>query len=159
MNKEDKKEFLEDFKKVDGPKKLDMWYYALEQEVLWEQILSEMAEIAREQGVDKELDKMAEEEMKKAVKEAEGELRERYGVHCVHCRFIGSNAGTAHGNVYVFMKTNDEVKQLGEKREEIKETIEMRMKKKEVYWNAKPYSVYSLTTVKYFFDCDENGVK
>jgi len=64
MNEEDKKEFLNDFRKANGEKKLDMWYYALEQEVLWEQILSEMSVIAKEQGVDKELDKKAEEEMK-----------------------------------------------------------------------------------------------
>lgn len=65
MNEEDKKAFLEDFKKADGPAKLDMWYYALEQEVIWDKILEEMTEIARKQGVDKELDKMAEEEMNK----------------------------------------------------------------------------------------------
>lgn len=67
MNEEDKKEFLNDFRKVDGSKKLDMWYYALEQEVLWEQILAEMSEIAKEQGIEKELDKMAVEEMKKVT--------------------------------------------------------------------------------------------
>jgi hypothetical protein len=67
MNEEDKKEFLKDFTKVDGSKKLDMWYYALEQEVLWEQILAEMSEIAKEQGIEKELDKMAGEEMKKVT--------------------------------------------------------------------------------------------
>ena len=63
MNEEDKKEFLEEFRKADGPKKLDMWYYALEQEVSWEQILSEMSEIAKEQKMDKKLDKMMQEEM------------------------------------------------------------------------------------------------
>ena len=41
-----------------------MWYYALEQEVLWEQILSEMSEIAKGQKMDKKLDKMMQEEMK-----------------------------------------------------------------------------------------------
>jgi len=66
MNEEDKKTFLEDFKKADGPTKLDMWYYALEQEVMWDQMLTEMSQIAKELGVDKKLDKMAEEEMKKA---------------------------------------------------------------------------------------------
>jgi hypothetical protein len=65
MNEKDKKEFLDDFKKANGETKLDMWYYALEQEVLWEQVLAEMSLIAKEQGMDKELDKMAEEEMKK----------------------------------------------------------------------------------------------
>lgn len=63
MNEEDKKEFLEEFAKADGAKKLDMWYYALEQEVLWEQILSEMSEIAKGQKMDKKLDKMMQEEM------------------------------------------------------------------------------------------------
>ena len=63
MNEEDKKEFLEEFGKADGPKKLDMWYYALEQEVLWDQMLSEMSEIAKEQKMDKKLDKMMQEEM------------------------------------------------------------------------------------------------
>jgi len=65
MNEKDKKDFLNDFKKADGETKLDMWYYALEQEVLWEQMLAEMSLIAKEQGIDKELDKMAEKEMKK----------------------------------------------------------------------------------------------
>lgn len=69
MNEEDKKEFLNDFKKANGETKLDMWYYALDQEVLWEQILAEMSTIAREQGMDKELDKMSEEEMKKVKQE------------------------------------------------------------------------------------------
>lgn len=66
MNEEDKKAFLEDFKKADGSTKLDMWYYALEQEVMWDQMLTEMSQIAKELGVDKKLDKMAEDEMKKS---------------------------------------------------------------------------------------------
>ena len=49
MNDEDKKAFLEDFKKVDVSKKLDMWYYALEQEDLWEEIIAEMSTIAQMQ--------------------------------------------------------------------------------------------------------------
>ncbi len=69
MNEKDKKEFLGDFKKADGETKLDMWYYALEQEVLWEQMLAEMSLIAREQGMDKELDKRVDEEMKKIKSE------------------------------------------------------------------------------------------
>jgi len=69
MNEKDKKEFLGDFKKAGGETKLDMWYYALEQEVLWEQMLAEMSLIAREQGMDKELDKMVEKEMKKIKSE------------------------------------------------------------------------------------------
>ena len=63
MNEEDKKGFLGEFGKADGAKKLDMWYYALEQEVLWDQMLSEMSEIAKEQKMDKKLDKMMQEEM------------------------------------------------------------------------------------------------
>jgi hypothetical protein len=65
MNDEDKNEFLKEFKKLDGSKKLDMWDYALEQQVLWEQILTELSTIARDQSVDKKLEKMAEEEMAK----------------------------------------------------------------------------------------------
>lgn len=49
MNEEDKKAFLEDFKKAEVSKKLDMWYHALEQEVLWDEILAEMSEIAHVQ--------------------------------------------------------------------------------------------------------------
>jgi hypothetical protein len=47
MNEEDKKAFLEDFRKADVSKKLDMWYFALEQEMLWEEILAEMSDIAQ----------------------------------------------------------------------------------------------------------------
>ena len=65
MNDEDKKQFLDEFREIDGSKKLDMWDYALEQQVLWEQILTELSTIARDQGVDKKLEKMAEEEMAK----------------------------------------------------------------------------------------------
>ena len=64
MNEDDKKEFLEDFRKANGEKKLDMWYYALEQEVIWESILADMSEIAKEQKVDKKLDSMMKEELK-----------------------------------------------------------------------------------------------
>jgi hypothetical protein len=65
MNAEDKKNFLDDFKKANGEQKLDMWYYALEQEVLWEDILAKMSEIAKEQKVDKKLDDMMKEDIKK----------------------------------------------------------------------------------------------
>jgi len=65
MNEEDKKEFLEDFRKANGDAKLDMWYYALEQEVLWESILADMSEIAKEQKIDKKLDDMMKEDIKK----------------------------------------------------------------------------------------------
>jgi len=65
MNEKDKKEFLEDFRKANGETKLDMWYYALDQEVLWESILAEMSNIAKEQQVDKKLDDMMKEDLKK----------------------------------------------------------------------------------------------
>jgi hypothetical protein len=64
MNEEDKKEFMEEFKKGDGPKRLDMWDYALAQQVVWENIISELQHISRAQGVDKELEKMMEEDLK-----------------------------------------------------------------------------------------------
>ena len=64
MNEKDKKDYLEEFKKADGPKRLDMWDYALEQQVLWENIITELQKISREQGVDKKLEKMIEEDMK-----------------------------------------------------------------------------------------------
>ena len=66
MDEEGKKEMLEEFKKVDGGKRLDMWDYACSQQVFWENIIIDMQNIAREQGVDKKLDKMMEEELKKA---------------------------------------------------------------------------------------------
>jgi len=64
MNEEDKKQFVDDFKKGDGSKRLDLWDYALSQQVLWENIITEIQKIAKEQGVDKELEKMMDEEMK-----------------------------------------------------------------------------------------------
>jgi len=67
MDEKDKKEFLDDFKKADGEKKLDMWYYALGQEVVWDQILAEMSLIAKEQNMDKKLDKVIQEEMEKST--------------------------------------------------------------------------------------------
>ena len=51
MNEEDKNKFFKDFKKVDVPKKLDMWYFALEQETLWDEILTEMSEFANKQNI------------------------------------------------------------------------------------------------------------
>jgi hypothetical protein len=65
MNEDDKKELMDEFKKGDGAKRLDLWDYALAQQVLWENIISEMQKIAHEQGVDKELDRRIEEDMKK----------------------------------------------------------------------------------------------
>ena len=69
MKEEDKKELIEEFEKADGSKRLDIWDYALKQQVLWEKIITEMQNIARQQGVDKKLEKMAEEENKKLDKE------------------------------------------------------------------------------------------
>ena len=69
MNEDDKKELMKEFKNADGSKRLEMWDYALSQQVIWEQISAELQNIAREQGVDKELDKLIEEEMKKAEEE------------------------------------------------------------------------------------------
>jgi hypothetical protein len=64
MKEEDKKDFIEEFKKGDGPKRLDMWDYALAQQVLWENIIAELQTIAREQGVDKELERLMDEDLK-----------------------------------------------------------------------------------------------
>ena len=58
MNEEYKKEFMNEFKQVDGSKRLEMWDYILSQQVIWENILFEVSKIARKQGVDKELNKM-----------------------------------------------------------------------------------------------------
>jgi hypothetical protein len=60
VNEEDAKVFLNDFKKGDINKKLDMWYYAIEQEALWEEILAEMSMIA--QATNPQKGKMVEEE-------------------------------------------------------------------------------------------------
>ena len=46
MKEEDKKAFLEDFKKAKIEQKLDMWFYALDQERFWEEIIAEMSNIA-----------------------------------------------------------------------------------------------------------------
>ena len=47
MNEDDKKTFLEDFKIADIQKKMDMWFFTLEQEALWDEIMDEMSKIAR----------------------------------------------------------------------------------------------------------------
>ena len=60
MNEEDTKAFLDDFKKADMNKKLDMWYYAVDQEALWEEILAEMSMIA--QATNPQKGKVVEEE-------------------------------------------------------------------------------------------------
>jgi len=64
MNEEDKKEIIDEFKKSDGAKRLDLWDYALSQQVIWENIISDIQKISKEQGVDKKLDKMMEDDMK-----------------------------------------------------------------------------------------------
>ncbi|MFO7677358.1 MAG: hypothetical protein R6V50_03120 [Thermoplasmatota archaeon] len=69
MNDDDKKELLDEFVKGDGAKRLDLWDYALSQQVLWDQIITELTIIAKKQGVDKKLEKMAEEELSKLDKE------------------------------------------------------------------------------------------
>lgn len=60
MNEDDKKSFLNDFKKADINKKLDMWYFAVDQGALWEEILAEMSMIA--QAANPQKGKFAEEE-------------------------------------------------------------------------------------------------
>jgi len=47
MNEKDVKAFLEDFKKADISKKVDMWFHAIEQEAIWDEIMDEMSKIAR----------------------------------------------------------------------------------------------------------------
>ena len=47
MKEEDKQAFLDDFKKAEISKKLDMWYFALEQIAIWEELITEMSMIAQ----------------------------------------------------------------------------------------------------------------
>ena len=47
MNDNDCKRFLEDFKKGDVAQKVDMWFYAVEQEAIWEELLGDMSTIAQ----------------------------------------------------------------------------------------------------------------
>ncbi len=47
MNDEDVNNFLEDFKKGDIQQKMDMWFFALEQDAIWDEIMDEMSKIAR----------------------------------------------------------------------------------------------------------------
>jgi hypothetical protein len=58
MKEEEKTEFLKDFKNADLEKKLDMWYFAIEQEGIWEEILTDLANIAEEQQMKEVLAKM-----------------------------------------------------------------------------------------------------
>ena len=57
MKEEDKKAYLEDFKKADINKKLDMWFFALDQEGLWEEIIAEMSMIAQTKVMGKSITK------------------------------------------------------------------------------------------------------
>ena len=53
MKEEDMKAFLDDFKKSDINKKLDMWYFALDQEALWEELIAEMSNLAQMETIGK----------------------------------------------------------------------------------------------------------
>jgi hypothetical protein len=64
MNEDDKKELIEEFKKGDGAKRLDLWDYALAQQVLWEDIIAELQKIAHEQGVDQKLEELMDNDLK-----------------------------------------------------------------------------------------------
>ena len=69
MNEDDKKELMEEFKRGDGAKRLDLWDYALAQQVLWEDVIAEMQRIAHQQGVDKELEDLMDNDLKEAEKQ------------------------------------------------------------------------------------------
>ncbi len=47
MDEKDKDAFLKDFKDVDIDTKLDMWFFAIDQEAIWEEMLDQMSKIAR----------------------------------------------------------------------------------------------------------------
>jgi hypothetical protein len=47
VDEKDKEAFLKDFKDADIDTKLDMWFFALDQEALWEEMLDQMSKIAR----------------------------------------------------------------------------------------------------------------
>lgn len=47
VDEKDKEAFLKDFREADLETKLDMWFYALDQEAIWEEALDEMSKIAR----------------------------------------------------------------------------------------------------------------
>ena len=53
MDEKDMNAFLEDFKKADKEKKLNMWFHALDQEGIWEELISEMSTIAQMQNMGK----------------------------------------------------------------------------------------------------------
>ncbi len=62
MNEEDIKVFLDDFKKAKIKQKMDMWFYALDQEAIWDEIMDEMSKIARIQLMKSGVNISAEEE-------------------------------------------------------------------------------------------------
>jgi hypothetical protein len=64
VNEDDMNAFLDDFKKADINQKLDMWYYALEQEAIWEEIIAEVADFAQ-------MDQMKKAGIKKVANEEE----------------------------------------------------------------------------------------
>jgi hypothetical protein len=47
VDEKDKEIFLKDFTDANIEQKLDLWFYALEQESLWEEILDEISKVAR----------------------------------------------------------------------------------------------------------------
>ena len=47
LDEKDRDVFLKDFKDADIETKLDMWFYALDQEAIWEELLDQMSKIAR----------------------------------------------------------------------------------------------------------------
>lgn len=48
MNEKEKKQFLKDFTDADIQKKLDLWFFAVDQEALWDEILTTMSDTATE---------------------------------------------------------------------------------------------------------------
>ena len=47
MDEKDKKAFLEDFEKAEINQKMDMWFFALDQQAIWDEIMDNMSKIAR----------------------------------------------------------------------------------------------------------------
>jgi len=47
MDDNDVKAFLEDFKKADIDQKMNMWFYAIDQQAIWDETMDEMSKIAR----------------------------------------------------------------------------------------------------------------
>lgn len=63
MNEEEKTQFINDFTTADIQKKLDMWFYALDQEALWDEILTIMSDTATELNLKRNTNKSSDEEM------------------------------------------------------------------------------------------------